>query len=142
MLWTTCTYVVENMFMNVVHNIYMFSTTYDMLWSTFAVFHCVPHNIHPQHIMFSTTYTHNICSFICCGYMLWRTTPICCGVHMLWSATTFTDEGYKSYVCTPMSVILCLWFKCVILIPLSLTHSPDHCCVTGTRFESRCRRKK
>ena len=91
MLWTTRTYVVENMFINVVHNIYMFSTTYDMLWSTFAVFHYVPHNIHPQYIMFSTTYTHNICSFICCGYMLWTTTPICCGVHMLWSATSFTD---------------------------------------------------
>ena len=91
MLWTTLTYVVDDMFANVVHNIYMFSTTYDMLWSTCAVFHYVPHNIHPQHIQLSTTYTHNICSLICCGYMLWRTTSICCGVHMLWSATTFTD---------------------------------------------------
>ena len=41
-----------------------------------------------------------------------------------------------------MSALPCLWFKCVILTPLSLTHSPDHCCDTGTRFESRCRRKK
>ena len=91
MLWTTLSYVVDYMFANVVHNIYMFSTTYDMLWSTFAVFHYVPHNIHPQYIESSTTYTHNICPWICCGCMLWITTSICCGVHMLWSATTFTD---------------------------------------------------
>ena len=25
--------------------------------------------------------------------MLWSTTSICCGLHILWSATTFTDAG-------------------------------------------------
>ena len=92
MLWTTRTYVVDDMFNNVVHNIYMFSTTYDMLWSTFTVFHYVPHNIHPHHKQLSTTYIHNMCSVTCCGCMLWRTTSTCCGAHMLWSATTFTDD--------------------------------------------------
>ena len=92
MMWTTLSYVVDDMFADVVHNIYMFSTTYDMLWSTCVVFHYVPHNIHPQYIKLSTTYTHNICPLICCGCMLWITITICCGVHMLWSTRTFTDD--------------------------------------------------
>jgi len=142
MLWVTVTYVVENMFTNVAHNIHnmypttcpLFSTLYvhtlhsgyivgaccgqhlPMLWMTcsrmlsttytcspqhmiccgshvpfFKNFQHVPHNIHPQYIKLSTTYTHNICPLICCGCMLWRTTSICCGAHMLWSATTSTD---------------------------------------------------
>ena len=102
MLWTTLSYVVDYMFANVVHNIYMFSTTYDMLWSTFAVFHYVPHNIHPQYIESSTTYTHNICPWICCGCMLWITTSICCGVHMLWSVTTFNDVHHRYWSPVPV----------------------------------------
>ena len=91
MLWTTPTYVVDDMFANVVHNIYMFSTIYDMLWSTLTVFHDVPHNMHPQHMQLSTTCIHNVWYVTCCGCMLWRTTSTCCGSHVLWSATGFTD---------------------------------------------------
>ena len=70
---------------------WMFSTTHDMLWITHAVFHCVPHNMHPQHVTSSTTPTHNTCSLTCCGCMLWRTQGACCGEHVLWSASSFTD---------------------------------------------------
>ena len=137
MLWVTLTYVVENIFINVVHNMYPHNISLvlhiisyttccgyvvgDMLWTPTTYlccgehvhqccpqhvyvlhniwyvvkhicrFHYVPHNIHPQHIMFSTTYTHNICWNICCGCMLWITISICCVVHILWSAMTFVN---------------------------------------------------
>ena len=63
---------------------------FDMLWRIFTVFTNVPHNISPQYIKYPTTYTHNIWSLV--DILLWRTTRICCGEHMLWSTSIFTDE--------------------------------------------------
>ena len=85
---------------------------YHMLWMTCSRMLSTTYTCSPQHMiccgahlpfftMFPTTYTHNIysrpqhtptiCPWICCGCMLWITTSICCGVHMLWSITTFND---------------------------------------------------
>ena len=88
MLWV---YVVDNSHLCCGAQIHTCCPQYiDVLHSIWYVvehicrFCFVAHNIHPQYINSSTTYTHSICPSISCGCMLWTTTGICCGEHMLW----------------------------------------------------------
>ena len=66
-------YVVDYMFLNDVHNISTLSTRYICCGRRLSFCSLVAHNIHPQYITVSTTYTHKIYILISCGCMLWIT---------------------------------------------------------------------
>ena len=87
-VWTTCLphYII------MLPTLYMSSTPYDMVWTTFNLFSTL---YHPPYIMSSTLYTHTLYTSIWCGHIVWRTNLYSVENqknYMVWVHLSFTDE--------------------------------------------------
>ena len=86
-VWTTCLphYII------MLPTLYMSSTPYDMVWTTFNLFSTL---YHPPYIMSSTLYTHTLYTSIWCGHIVWRTNLYSVENqknYMVWAHLSFTD---------------------------------------------------